>query len=281
MPKWMMCSLAWLAMSLGPVGGASADQEGRDELWTAIYRCRPSCYETIKYEGPADKIKICAYRPIFFEQQRIGRRWGKLDSSPANPPVLLKDCVFPRKVPKKWKKIVAEAKRQLRAGKGDFVTIAPDTDDWSLVRNDLGVVTGRGVWIHHYSRGHEDFDRCRAGDPSAVCELDNRDTRTFNQVSYRVAEARTLLKAGKQKECRHAAWDAVSQANLLRTGRELEKKRGRWKPDLTYATRYDGILTEKELFARNDELEKEARGLFRGCGGPAAMPFAAHDLQAR
>jgi hypothetical protein len=132
-------------------------------------------------------------------------------------------------------------------------------------------VTARDVVIDHYSRGREAYDGCRAGDPFAVCEGENNEVTYFNQVSYRVTEARRLKKEGKHPECRAAIWDAVRQAAAVRHERDYFTKDGSWQ-SRTYATRYDAILSEQEMFARNDTLEAEARSLWAECGGKGEVP---------
>jgi hypothetical protein len=44
-----------------------------------------------------------------------------------------------------------------------------------------------------------------------------------------------------------------------------------WTPGLTYKTRYDGTLDEKELFAMVDKYEEEALALHAKCGGEAEL----------
>jgi hypothetical protein len=78
-------------------------------------------------------------------------------------------------------------------------------------------------------------------------------------------------KEGKDKECRAATWDAVRQAVATRHARESFVKDGSCQTR-SYATRYDGALSEKEMFAKNDALEAEARTRWTDCGGKADVP---------
>lgn len=250
---------------------ATALAETPTELRTAILACKPSCYEPVKFEGPAKKVKVCAYLPIHFIQEKHGKSWGKLERSSAMSPIAVPSCKFPTAVPAKWKAVVTEARKQLDLAKGDVVTVSPDVGDWGIERDELDRVTARDVLIDHYSRGHEDFDRCRAGNPFAVCEGENNEVTSFNQASYRVAEAKRLQREGKAKECRAASWDAVRQAVDTRKERERYVAEKSWKTK-AYATRYDGVLSEKEMFAKNEALEAEARALWNACGGKGDVP---------
>jgi hypothetical protein len=262
----------FLAVSVGVSATASAD-ETATELRTAILQCKPSCYEKDRSnDGPAKKVKVCAYLPIHFTQEKRGRTWSKLERSSAMSPMAVPGCKFPTAVPAKWKAVVAQAKKQLDLAKGDTVTVHADYDDWAFEKDDLGRITARDVVLDHYSRGHEDYDRCNSGNPWAVCEGTNNEVTSFNQASYRLAEAKKLKQAGKQKECRAATWDAVRQAIDTRKEREQHKASNSWRTN-TYATRYDGVLSEKEMFAKNEALEAEARALWTACGGKGEVPF--------
>jgi hypothetical protein len=260
-----------LALPIGYSRPASA--ETPTELRTALLQCKPSCYEQAHSEGPAKKVKVCAYLPIHFIQERRGKSWSKLERSSAMSPIAVPSCKFPTTVPARWKGVVAEARKQLDLATGDVVTVAADFGDWRNETDDLGRVTARDVLIDHYSRNHEDYDRCGAGNPFAVCEGgSNNEVTSFNTASYRVTEAKRLKQEGKDKECRAASWDAVRQAIDTRKVRERFLKDKTWK-SYTYATRYDGMLNEKELFAKNDALEAEARSLWTACGGKGDVPF--------
>lgn len=262
---WKLSALALLVPAL-----AAADDTAYDYR-TALNRCTPSCYEREKFEGPAKKVKVCAYLPIHFIQERRGKSWSKLERSSAMSPIYVAGCKFPKGVPGKWKAIVAQARRQIDLAPGDVVTVAADFDDWGIEKDDFGRITARDVVIDHYSRGHEAFDGCRQGNPFAVCEGENNEVTSFNQASYRIAEAKKLKDAGSAKECRISAWDAWRQAVATRKERERFVADGSWK-SRTYATRYDGLLGEKELFAKNDALETESQAVWKSCGGKGDLP---------
>ncbi|MBC7977066.1 MAG: hypothetical protein H7138_18980 [Myxococcales bacterium] len=262
--------LTLLALPLA--GAATAQAETPTELRTAILECKPSCYEKAKFEGRADKVKVCAYLPTHFIQEKQGKRWSKLERSSAMSPIAVPSCKFPTAVPAKWKAVIAEARKQLDVAKGDVVTVAADFGDWRNETDELDRVTARTVLIDHYSRNHEDFDRCRAGNPFAVCEGENNEVTSFNQASYRVAEAKRLQQKAKNKECRISSWDAVRQAVDTRKERERFVADKTWKTK-TYATRYDGMLNEPQMFAKNEALEAEARTLWTTCGGKGDVPL--------
>jgi hypothetical protein len=260
-----------LAIAAAAAAPLSASAETAYELRSAILKCEPSCYEKQHFEGPAKKIKVCASLAIHFTQDRRGKGWAKLERSSAMSPKAVPGCKFPTSVPARWKAVVAEARKQLDLTRGDFVTVAPDFGDWRYEKDDLGRVTARDVLVDHYSRGQEAYDGCRAGDPFAVCEGENNEVTSFNQLAYRVTEAKHLKKEGKDKDCRAAAWDAVRQAVDVRHERDYWIKDGSWKVK-TYATRHDGVLSEKEMYARTDALDAEAHALWADCGGKGDVP---------
>lgn len=266
MSRTMLVTVSVLAMS------GSAMAETATELRTAILQCKPSCYERAQFDGPAKKIKVCAYLPIHFTQDKRGKKWSKLERSSAMSPIAVPSCKFPKTVPVKWKAVVAEARKQLDLAKGDFATVAADFGDWRYEKDDLDRVTARDVIIDHYSRGHEDFDRCRGGDPFATCEGENNEVTSFNTASYRVTEARKLKRDGNHKDCRAATWDAVRQTKDAKKERERFTKEGSWQ-SRTYATRYDGLMNEKALYAKIDVLESEAIELWGQCGGKGEPPM--------
>jgi hypothetical protein len=265
----MLFVILLFALAVGRSATASADETATD-MRGAILHCTPSCYEQQHFEGEAKKVKVCAYLPIHFVQEKRGKSWSKLERSSAMSPIAVPGCKFPTSVPGKWKAVVAAARKQLDLAKGDFVTVAADFGDWSIETDDFGHTTARTVMIDHYSRQHEGFDGCRAGNPFAVCEGENNEVTSFNRASYRVTEAKRLKQEGHQKECRIAAWEAVHQA--LETVDQRRHDGNNWTSK-TYATRYDGVLNEKELFARNEALEAEGRRLWTSCGGKGEMPM--------
>ena len=258
-----------LALAFGP-STASADETATD-MRTLLNKCTPSCYEKAPHTGPAKTVKVCAYLPIHFTQEKRGKGWSKLERSSAMSPKAVPNCKFPKGVPARWKAVVAEARKQITLAKGDVVTVAADYDDWAFEKDDFGRVTARDVIIDHYSRGHEDYDRCGAGDPFATCEGVNNEVTSFNRMTYRVNEAKRL-KGSKDKECRAAVWDAVHEAVDARKDRERQIANRDWKSQ-TYATRYDGVMSEKELFAKFEAREAEARALWTACGGKGDVPF--------
>jgi hypothetical protein len=264
--------ILFLALAVGSSATASADETATD-MRTLLHKCTPSCYEKAPHTGPAKTVKVCANLPIHFVQEKRGRGWSKLERSSAMSPRFVPNCKFPTGVPARWKAVVAEARKQLDVGKGDVVTVAADFgDDWAVIKDDFGRITARTVMIDHYSRGHEDYDRCGAGDPFATCEGVNNEVTSFNRMSYRVVEAKRLKQGGKDKECRAAVWDAVHEAVDARKDRDRQIANRDWKTK-TYATRYDGLLSEKEMFGKLEARETEARALWTACGGTGEVPL--------
>ena len=189
--------MSFLAGGVVAPATASADETATD-LRGAILDCKPSCYEKDRFDGPAKKVKVCAYLPIHFVQEKRGRTWTKLERSSAMSPISVPGCKFPSGgVAAKWKSVVAQAKKQIDLAKGDVVTVHADYDDWAFEKDDFGRITARDVVIDHYSRSHEDFDRCNSGDPFAVCEGVNNEVTSFNQAAYRVTEAKKLKQVGQ------------------------------------------------------------------------------------
>ena len=262
-----------LVLFLLPVAIAQpAVAETASDLRGAVRSCKPSCYERVSFDGPAKKVKVCAYLPTHFVQEKRGRGWSKLERSSAMSPIAVPGCKFPKTVPARWRAVDAEARKQLTLAKGDVVTVAADFGDWGIETDSFDRVTARTVMIDHYSREHEDFDRCRSGNPFAVCEGDDNAVTSFNVVSYRVTEAKRLKQENKSKDCRAAVWDAVDQAEDARKERANHIASKSWKT-LTYATRYHGEMTEQQMFAKLDALEAEARALWTACGGTGDVPL--------
>ena len=48
-------------------------------------------------------------------------------------------------------------------------------------------------------------------------------------------------------------------------------KKNNWAPGLTYKTRFDGKLSEKELFEKVNEIEEEGLAVHKKCGGASPL----------
>jgi hypothetical protein len=99
-----------------------------------------------------------------------------------------------------------------------------------------------------------------------------------NIARFRIDEAKKASAAGNKDVCREAAKVAVAiSQGLPKFRKELVAKDG-WATGYTYETRFDGTLSEEQLFARLAEYGEEAKGLFKTCGGTELKFSAAEEL---
>jgi hypothetical protein len=130
--------------------------------------------------------------------------------------------------------------------------------------------------VVHYQRAvRRPVDRC-GGVGDLACEAGgNGAARAINVVHYRLAEAKRLLAANNQADCQKAALEAVAVSRGLPRWRQYAKLNvHKWTDNLSYKTRFDGILDEDALFALVQKLGDAAQSVYASCGGgtPATTP---------
>jgi hypothetical protein len=157
-----------------------------------------------------------------------------------------------------------------RLRKGDAMVViglARDIVD-PLTKEKLHCAT-----VAHYERAiRHPIDRC-GGVGDLACEAGGNPTaRAINVVHYRLAEAKRLLAANNQADCQKAALEAVAVAHGLPRWRQYAKLNvHKWTDNLTYRTRFDGILDEDALFAVVAQLGDDAQSVYASCGGGNAV----------
>ncbi|HEY1552226.1 MAG TPA: hypothetical protein VGG28_30575, partial [Kofleriaceae bacterium] len=168
-----------------------------------------------------------------------------------------------------WQEAI-ESSLAPRLRKGDAMVViglARDIVD-PLTKEKLHCAT-----VAHYERAiRHPIDRCGSvGD--LACEAGGSPTaRAINVVHYRLAEAKRLLAANNQADCQKAALEAVAVARGLPRWRQYAKLNvHKWTDNLTYKTRFDGILDEDTLFAATAKLGDDAQSVYASCGGGNAV----------
>jgi hypothetical protein len=177
---------------------------------------------------------------------------------------------FPRPHKKgSWQEAI-ESALEPRLRKGDAMVViglARDIVD-PLTKEKLHCAT-----VAHYERAiRHPVDRC-GGVGDLACEAGGSPTaRAINVVHYRLAEAKRLLAANNQADCQKAALEAVAVARGLPRWRQYAKLNvHKWTDNLTYRTRFDGLLDEDSLFAAVAKLGDDAQGVYASCGGGNAV----------
>ena len=95
-----------------------------------------------------------------------------------------------------------------------------------------------------------------------------------NRARFRVDMAHQAKKDGHPRVCAREAYAAMG----LVTGVFEMRRKPSWKRGLKYATRWDGVLPEDQLFDFAQQLGDKANDLYRSCGGKLPLPaFTATD----
>ena len=250
-----------LAMTCGEVGPPSHD------------RCLPSCYPTEPPDA-RDGKKLAG-------NVEIEHSVCENPNTAAGAPIIADEFVkalravpYRQRFPKPHKKgswqEAIETALAPTLKKGDAMVViglARDITD-PLTKEKLHCAN-----VAHYERAiRHPVDRC-GGVGDLACEAGGNPTaRAINVVHYRLAEAKRLLAANNQVDCQKAALEAVAVARGLPRWRQYVKLNvHKWTDNLTYRTRFDGILDEDALFAVVAQLGDDAQGVYASCGGGNAV----------
>jgi hypothetical protein len=241
-----------------------------------LSNCRPSCYDNepaVKAKA-SDYKRVCAYKDWTFQSVKPrGSGWTPLESGgiPAVDPTLT-SCKFPKDSGGKWKKHVAQAKRAFKQFGGDLEKLRFVVQGgWKHDRDD-NLDPIKWIKVRIYAANWDlKPNECGSHGTETVCEASgSQGARAFNYIRYRIDEAKKYKKSNPEA-CRTSSFAAVATARGVRKFRAGRIENDTWAPGLTYKTRYDGMLKEKELFAMVDEYEEEALALHEKCGGKAEL----------
>lgn len=107
-----------------------------------------------------------------------------------------------------------------------------------------------------YPNIHEgDADACGEVDPKLACEESNSHTMTFyNQARFYIAHA-AARRGHAVDKCKDLLKKGAREIADFRVFYKDAVKHG-WKSGITYKATYDGKLTEKQVLARFDEMDK-------------------------
>jgi len=109
---------------------------------------------------------------------------------------------------------------------------------------------------------------CGTSDENIVCEKSGSKTSlAVNIAEYRFREAQKLKEKEDFRGCRLAIWHAISFARKASLVREAAMKRGIWVKGIRYLSRYEGEMTESDVFNRLGVIEDKGLALFQACGG--------------
>jgi len=232
-------------------------------------RCLPSCYPTESPDARAGK-KLAG--KVEVDHLVCERGDGSLVQADELVPKL-RAAVFPRRFPQAHKPTTWQGKLEAalhdKLPRGDILVVA---GGWRAREHPLTHEKLRCVTVAHYAQSlHHPLDTC-GGIGEVACEAGgNAAARAINVVRYRLDEAKRLQTQGKTADCQQAALEAIAVARGLPRWRQYVKLNIRkWTDNLSYRTRFDGILDEDTLFQATAAMGSEAEGVYAACGGTGA-----------
>jgi hypothetical protein len=244
------------------------------ELQGQLGQCKPSCYkkESAKPFDVKDLKKVCGWIDYGFESRQLKNgAWTPLQwlgESVAQPEVI-KPCKLPADTGGKWAPFVNQAKHSMNPD--DKSTRFVVQGDWTYSRDDTGTPTRR-VSFRVYAPDYNMRPNECGGFDKVVCEASGSKTAlAINYIHARVDEGKKLAADGNNKMCMVATFTAVATARGIKKFRDAKIKSKGWSTGLTYQTRQDGSIAEKELFAKIDQIEHEAEELHHKCGGASPL----------
>jgi hypothetical protein len=273
-----MRALTFAVMLLSTAAYAENKPEYVHKFNNSLGYCKPSCYQNQPaIEVDASKVETgCAFNTYSFKQPATGGgKFGTLElrGIPSAKPQKV-DCKFPKDSGGKWAATAKAAKAAIKPAAGDLANLRFVVDgDWKTEK-DNRLQTWRYVHIKVYGSNYTIKPNECGEQGNVVCEPSNNPTaRAFNYLRYRLDEAK---KQGENQEaCQVASYAAVGTARGLKKSHDGAKKNGEWTNGSTYLTRYDGKLSEPDLFKLVDDSLKEAEALHQKCGG--TQPLVTDD----
>jgi hypothetical protein len=267
-----------VALLLASPSAFAEDPEYIRKFSGHLAQCQPSCYDnepSVKWDA-SDYKRVCGYKDWHFESIKPrGSGWTPLASSgiPAVDPTVT-PCKPPKDSGGKWKGVVKQVKSAFRSIGGDLKNLRFVVQgSWQHDR-DKNLDPRKWLTVRIYAANWELKPNECGSHGETVCEASgSKGARGFNYMRFRLDEAKKYQKSNKEA-CLISSFAAVATARgvkKFRAGRIAKKK---WSPGLTYKTRFDGELSEEELFARVDEVEKEALALHAKCGGESPLVTA-------
>ena len=258
-----MRSVLVVSISLLVAGSVAADG---DKKPSPICTASGSCYEP-EAESPdsGKEVKACTHYTKGFCETATVAGWGEpVLNEGATFQEVVPGCRFPKAKTGKWASMSTRAVKQMELHKGDVAFIPADSDWYDADSSDGSKL--RCIDLHWYSKDDTvKMTRCGHPDEKVVCEVSgSKSVRAINVIHFRINEA-TKLEATDKEGCQAAALQAIAFSRGLP---KFKKQLGDdWAGGLTYKTRYDGVLSEKALFARVKKLGDEATKLYKKCGG--------------
>jgi hypothetical protein len=114
---------------------------------------------------------------------------------------------------------------------------------------------------------------CPGGAKPPACEgLGSKTAFGMNLLHVRLEAARKAQATSHPIRCYKLAYAAALTAAGLPGFREVMKRQHQWSAGSTYLTRWDGTLTEDQLFGKVAQELEEAKKLYAACGGPTPFP---------
>lgn len=241
---------------------------------------QPSRYEPEPISADVNKkTKACAHWTKGICQTYTGSGWTEAEMNQGASFVgIVSSCKFPAANPGKWASLSKQAVKWLEPAKGD-VAFIPASEQWEKAESSDGSVL-RCVDLHWYERESEvTMSKCGHPDEAVVCEASgSKSAKAINLAHFRVDEA-TKLKSSDKEGCKEAALQAVAFSRGLP---KFKASLGsNWGGGLTYKTRYDGVLSEKAMFAKMKQLGDQATALYKSCGGGAPKTTDADEMAFR
>ncbi len=252
-------------VSGGP--GEATRGGGTKEATSEPVKCAPSCY-SIEPAAPAagKEVKACMHQTKGFCQDATTAGWGPANLNAGVTFVEIVDsCKFPAPKSGKWATLSKNAVGQYGSVKPGDVVFIPSSEEWYTAESDNA--TSRCVDLHWYEKeASVTLNVCGGTGSTFVCERSgSRAALGFNMLHARLDEAKRLKAAEDVAGCKIAARQAIAFSRGL--PRFKKNLGGDWAQGLTYKTRADGTLKEKELFAKAAKLGAEAESVFASCGG--------------
>jgi hypothetical protein len=271
--------LAVFAVTPALALGADDPQATAWELGGNFTQCKPSCYpnEHAVPRAGQELKRGCGFKYWSVQQKDLGGgRYGRLEMRgiPAGDPEPVECKAMPPTSGGKWAATSQEMRGLFKQYQGDLKDLRFVVhQDWTAER-DAQLNRQRWTQIRVYASNWAfNPNECGAYGNISCEAAGSKTARALNYVRYRLDEAKGFEKDNAEA-CRISSFEAVATARGLVKFRAARRAKNQWSAGVTYKTRYDGSLTEDELFKKVAAYEKEAEALHVKCGGVSPLVTA-------
>lgn len=169
----------------------------------------------------------------------------------------------------RWAEFQRAAQKQVEGAKKGprDIAVIPDDEDW-----DGPPGSSRAIRFRLYRFDQVvDHERsvCNERSRKVVCEASgSKSAKAINMMHWHLAAAQQSHDRRNFEGCvEYTSWTFSFTRGIVKF-RDAQKVKQAWKDGFLYKTRWDGLVTEEQLFKKAESFAERAKALSYKCGQP-------------